>query len=178
LTGGQQAFTLKSAAKGGGVVKLIVPGSSGSEYFLVENRQQAGFDSSLSRYGAGVHGLAVYHVDENVLARNFNRPNEAQNYFQSRKQGVNVDPGTGESHYAISILQADNRWDLEKNVNAADSGDLYQAGKALTPTSTPNSGSYYFTDGSGTSSNYTGIFVKNVVENAHGSVTFTAGFGK
>ncbi len=140
---GTTSYTLKPMADGGGIVKIIVPGSNGSEYFLIENRQQKGFDSALIRYGAGVHGLAIYHVDENVLERNFSRPNEAANWFQSRKQGVIADPATGETHYGISILQADNRWDLEKNVNDADGGDLYKAGQAFTPTSTPNSGSYY-----------------------------------
>ncbi|MDF2881398.1 MAG: family metalloprotease protein [Clostridiaceae bacterium] len=178
LTTGSKQFTLKSAANGGGVVKLVVPGSNGSEYFLVENRQQTGFDSSLSRYGTGVHGAAIYHIDENVLVRNFNRPNEAANWFQSRKQGVVADPDTGETHYGISILQADNAWNLEKNVNVADSGDLYKTGQSFTPTSTPNSGSYYFSNGNGVSTNYTGIYVNNIVENKDGSVTFTAGFVK
>jgi immune inhibitor A len=178
LESGSYKFTLKSVANGGGVAKIVVPGSNGSEYFLVENRQQSGFDSSLSRYGTGVHGLAIYHIDENVLERNFNRPNEAANWFQSRKQGVKADPGTLETHYGISILQADNRWDLEKNINVADNGDLYKAGQSFTPTSTPNSGSYYFNNGNGASANNTGIYIKNIVENEDGSVTFTAGFEK
>jgi immune inhibitor A len=178
VTNGSKQFTLKSAADGGEVVKLVVPGSKGSEYFLVENRQQTGFDSSLSRYGAGVKGLAIYHIDENVLSRNFNRPNEAANWFQSRKQGVVADPETGETHYGISILQADNRWDLEKAANVADGGDLYKTRQSFTPTSTPNSGSYYFNNGKGASANYTGIYVKNIVENKDGSITFTAGFQK
>ncbi|MFL0270000.1 M6 family metalloprotease domain-containing protein [Candidatus Clostridium radicumherbarum] len=176
LTSGSGSFTLNSVANGGGVVKLVAPDSNGSEYFLVENRQQIGFDSSLSRYGTGIHGLAIYHIDENVLLRNFNRPNEAANWFQSRKQGVNADAGTGETHYGISILQADNKWDLEKNVNVADNGDLYKTGQSFTPTSVPNSGSYYFNNGNGASANYTGIYVNNIVENKNGSVTFNAGF--
>jgi immune inhibitor A len=178
LESGFQELTLKSVANGGGVAKIVVPGSNGSEYFLIENRQQSGFDSSLSRYGTEVHGLAIYHIDENVLERNFNRPNEAANWFQSRKQGVKADPGTLETHYGISILQADNRWDLEKNINVADNGDLYKAGQSFTPTSTPNSGSYYFNNGNGASANNTGIYIKNIVENEDGSVTFTAGFEK
>jgi immune inhibitor A len=178
LPSGSKQFTLNSTANGGGIVKLVVPGSNGNEYFLIENRQQAGFDSSLGRYGAGVYGLAIYHIDENVLVRNFDRPNEAANSFQSRKQGVTADPDTGETHYGISILQADNKWDLEKNVNVADSGDLFKTGQSFTPTSTPNSGSYYFTNGNGASANYTGIYVKNIVQNKDGSITFTAGFGK
>lgn len=177
LENGSQTFTLQPVAKQGDVVKLVVPGSNGSEYFLVENRQQTpgSFDRGLSRYGE-VHGLAIYHVDENVLSRNFWRPNEAQNWFQSRKQGVNADPSTGETHYAVSVLQADNKWDLEKDVNRGDGGDLYKTGQSFTPTSTPNSGSYYFSNGNGQSANYTGIFVKNIVENSDGTVTFTAGF--
>lgn len=175
---GQGTYTLRSAATTPDSMKLVVPGSNGSEYFLIENRQQTPgtFDLGLSRYGSGVHGLAVYHVDENVLARNFWRPNEAQNWFQSRKQGVFVNPDNGETHYAVSVVQADNAWDLERNNNRGDSGDLYKKG-ALTPTSTPNTGSYYFSSaGNGTQTNYTGIYIKNITENADGTVTFQAGF--
>lgn len=178
LTSGQQPFTLKPAATSKGVVKLVVPGSNGSEYFLIENRQQAKgtFDMGLSRYGS--HGLAIFHVDENVLSRNFWRPNEAQNSFQSRKQQVNADPETGETHYGVAVLQADNRWDLEKNNNRGDAGDLFKTGQVFSPSSTPNSGSYYFSNGGGDSANYTGIIVKNIKENTDGSVSFTAGFEK
>ncbi|MEH7118372.1 hypothetical protein V7128_13240, partial [Neobacillus vireti] len=97
-----------------------MPGSNGSEYFLLENRQQqpGTFDLGLSRYGS--HGLAIYHVDENVLSRNFWRPNEAQNWFQSRKQQVIPDPSTGETHYGVAVIQADNQWDLERNRNSGD----------------------------------------------------------
>ncbi|PTX59106.1 M6 family metalloprotease-like protein [Melghirimyces profundicolus] len=179
LTEGSKTFTLQPSATDPGVVKLVVPDSEGSEYFLIENRQpvDGSFDKGLTRYG-DVKGLAIYHVDENVLKRNFWRPNEAQNWFQSRKQGVKPDPRTGETHYAVSVLQADNRWDLEKNHNRADEGDLYQPGDVFSPTSTPNSGSYYFDNGNGQSPNYTGIFVKDIVQNEDGSVTFTAGFEK
>ncbi|GAB6932759.1 M6 family metalloprotease domain-containing protein [Calditerricola satsumensis] len=176
VTEGQQTFSLKPAAAGGGVVKLVVPGSGGTEYFLVENRQPVGFDKGLLRYG-DVRGLAIYHVDENVLARNFWRPNEAQNWFQNRMQQVEADPQTGETHYAVSLLQADNRWDLEKNVNRGDAGDLYRTGQALTPTSTPNSGSYYVLQkGNGAVPNFTGAFVRDIVEHPDGTITFTAGF--
>lgn len=179
LTSGTQSFTLKSAANGGGIVKIVVPGSGGNEYFLIENRQQIGFDSSLSRYGTGVHGLAIFHIDENVLSRNFDRPNEMANTWQSRKQSVKADPDTGETHYGISLVQADNRWDLEKNRNVADAGDLYKSAKtAFTSTSTPNSGSYYVSGVENGALNKTGICVKNIVENKDGSVTFTAGFEK
>ncbi|MBP1759280.1 MAG: family metalloprotease protein [Firmicutes bacterium] len=178
LTTGSETVTLKPSSEGGNVVKLVVPGSNGNEYFLLENRQQVGFDSSFIRYGTGVHGLAIFHIDENVLARNFDRPNEAANWFQSRKQAGTPDPLTGETHYAISLLQADNKWDLEKNVNVADGGDLYKAGQTFTPTSVPNSGSYYFAGTKASVPNNTGIYVEGIVENKDGSVTFTAGFNK
>ncbi|PFN76187.1 hypothetical protein COJ85_32905 [Bacillus sp. AFS076308] len=178
LTTGQKTYTLNPASSAKGAVKLVVPGSNGSEYFLLENRQQqpGTFDLGLSRYGS--HGLAIYHVDENVLSRNFWRPNEAQNWFQSRKQQVIQDPSTGETHYGVAVIQADNQWDLERNRNSGDPGDLFTTGKVFSPTSTPNSGSYYFSNGTGTATNYTGIFVKNMKENADGSITFTAGFEK
>lgn len=177
LEEGQQTITLEPSAVEGKFVKLVVPGSDGSEYFLIENRQQVGYDLGFSRVSEDVHGLEIYHIDENVLSRNFWRPNEAQNWIQSRMQNVKPDPETGETHYGFALVQADNRWDLEKNKNSADGGDLFKTGDEFTPRSTPNSGSYYFmSNGDGEKPNNTDIFVKDIIENEDGSITFTAGF--
>jgi M6 family metalloprotease-like protein len=75
------------------------------EYFLVENRQRTGFDSGLPS-----SGLLIWHIDESK------EDNRLENY-----------PGcTGCSgNYKVQLVQADNRWDLEKNENQGDSGDPY-----------------------------------------------------
>ena len=73
------------------VYKMVVPNSGGKEYFLLENRQQIGFDQGLNVYGVpageAVHGLAIYHIDDVVLTRNYWRPNEAENWKEFRSEG-------------------------------------------------------------------------------------------
>lgn len=182
-----KSYTLQPASVGGGILKLVVPGTNGSEYFLVENRQQVAgtFDMGLNRsnsalgiVGTNVRGLAIYHVDENVLARNFDRPDEAPATSTKTQWNMSVDKANGEWHYGVSILQADGLWWLEKGTWYYGNANLYRTGSSFTPKSYPASSSYYTNFAAyskGLSPNYSGVFVKNVVENADGTVTFLAG---
>ncbi len=98
------------------VYRLWTGGAGGNEYFLVENRQQTGFDVSLP--GAG---LLIWHIDESQPAN------------------------TNENHYKVALMQADNRRDLELNHNRGDAGDCYPGtanNTAFNGTSSPNSNSY------------------------------------
>lgn len=70
------------------------------EYFILENRQQTGRDAALPDAG-----LAIWHVDETGSNSN--------------------EQMTPAQHYELSLEQADNRFDLEREVNAGDSEDLY-----------------------------------------------------
>jgi hypothetical protein len=154
--------------------KMVVPNSGGKEYFLLENRQIIGFDQSLGRYG---HGLAVYHVDETVFGRNYWRANEAENWKEFRSEGWRK-AWTGETHYAISLIQADDRWDLEHGVNAADSGDLYPSSlgtTSLSSTTRPNTSNYYFWAGSAPKFGYSGVTINNIQETS-GVITATLSF--
>jgi M6 family metalloprotease-like protein len=152
--------------------KMVVPNSGGREYFLFENRQPIGFDQGLLRFGT--HGLAIYHVDDTVFTRNYWRPNEAQNWKEFRSEGARK-AWTGETHYAISIIQADDRWDLERgvyipptnNVSPSLAGDLYPGITNATEFSSytfPNSSNYYFWGGSDPKFGYSGVTVKNIQE--------------
>jgi hypothetical protein len=75
------------------------------EYFLIENRNRTGFDSGLPS-----SGLAIWHIDESSPG------NYSENY-----------PGCSScsGHYKVQLIQADNRWDLEKGFNRGDNGDPY-----------------------------------------------------
>lgn len=100
------------------------------EYFLLENRQNIGFDAELPG-----SGLLIYHVDE-AVNETFQMNNMEEWY-----------PGcTGcTSHYLVALEQADGRWDLEKKVNGGDPGDPFPGSTgntAFTDTTTPNSRSY------------------------------------
>lgn len=73
-----------------------------NEYYLVNNLQKTGRGT---RYPDA--GLAVWHIDD----------------FGSN----NNEAMTSTSHYRVTLVQADNRWDLERKRNYGDSTDLYDA---------------------------------------------------
>jgi M6 family metalloprotease-like protein len=75
---------------------------SNTEYFIIENRQQAGRDTALPDAG-----LAIWHADE--MGSNQN------------------EQMTSALHYECSLEQADGRFDLEHKANTGDSEDLFSA---------------------------------------------------
>ncbi|MGC5221780.1 M6 family metalloprotease domain-containing protein, partial [Micromonospora sp. DT81.3] len=93
---------------------LIHPRNA-SEYFILENRQQSGRDAALP-----AAGVAIWHVDVN-----------GDNSHEQM---------TPTEHYECSLEQADNRFDLERRVNAGDAEDLYgRAAVAFGAATGPNS---------------------------------------
>ena len=89
---------------------------SSKEYFLVENRQQTGFDASLPG-----SGMLVWHIDET--------------------QSGNTD----ERHYKVALMQADGKRNLERSDNRGDAGDAYPGSsrnRVFDAASNPNSKSY------------------------------------
>ncbi|GEN53181.1 M6 family metalloprotease domain-containing protein [Halobacillus faecis] len=178
---GVKEITLPSIDKAeadNGIVKMEVPGSNGTEYFLFENVQQSGFNKGLIRQGEESHGLVAWHVDENIIelyqSTGF-RPNNVENWmnkrFQYNQSAVATD-GTEVTHYGLSVLQADGKYDLEKNVNRGDAGDFFKTGSKLKPNSSNvHTGSYYFWKGYGSTPADSGIHVTDIVENKDGSIS-------
>jgi M6 family metalloprotease-like protein/uncharacterized repeat protein (TIGR01451 family) len=80
------------------------PGVS-TEYYLMENRQKLGRDA-----GIAASGLAIWHVDE--LG---DRDNQSTNY------------NTSHANYEVSLMQADNLYHFQNNINGGDANDLYYA---------------------------------------------------
>ena len=76
------------------------------EYYILEARLQENRDKSLPCFG-----LAIWHVDE--LGSN---DNEAMSY---------------ENHFECSLIQADNKFDLEHKANLGDEGDLFNTMNSL-----------------------------------------------
>lgn len=77
--------------------RLARNGSSfGTEYFLVENRRQVGFDAEIPG-----NGLFIYHIDENVIG-NFD-----------------------DWHPLVMVEQADGMFDLQYNRNVGDGSDPF-----------------------------------------------------
>ncbi len=87
------------------------------EYFLVENRQQTGFDDNLPG-----GGLLVWHIDDTVASN------------------------TNENHYKVALEQADGQRDLELDLrNRGDDGDPYPGStenRSFDADSNPSSNSY------------------------------------
>jgi immune inhibitor A len=99
--------------------RLWTKGATGSEYFLLENRQARGLDAALPG-----SGLAVWHIDE--------------------RQSSNDNPLA----YLVALLQADGNKDLELLKNSGDGGDLFPGDKNVaavddntTPSTRSNMGS-------------------------------------
>lgn len=78
-------------------------GNNSNEYYLIENAKREG------RYAAlPDEGLMIWHVDE----RGDNSANQM----------------TASRHYLVSLVQADNKFDLEYNRGYGEDGDLFHAG--------------------------------------------------
>ena len=110
------AITVTEVKTSNTVYRLWMNAMGGNEYFLIENRQQIGFDASLP---AG--GLLIWHIDDG--------------------QPTNTD----ENHYKVALMQADGKRDLEHDVNRADAGDPYPGSsnnRTFNATSNPSSKSY------------------------------------
>jgi immune inhibitor A len=178
---GVQTITLPPVNKANAdnaIVKMEVPGSNGTEYFLFENVQQDGFNQGLIRQGKDSKGLLAWHVDENVInlyqTAGF-RPNNVENWMNKRfqfNQSQTASSGDVVTHYGLSVLQADGKYDLEKNLNRGDAADFFKTGSKLTPVSgNVHTGSYYFWKGYGATPADSGIHVTDIKENADGSIT-------
>lgn len=131
----------------GKIFRLWTNGAANNEYYLVENRQKTGYDTYLPG-----EGLLIWHIDDNVST------NTNEWY-----------PGhTSSGHYAVALVQADNLWELEKNLDNGDTGDPFPgstSNTAFTSLTSPNSDSY---SGSGTL-----VSVSNI---SSSSSTMTADF--
>ncbi len=166
---GPMSVTLPPSETDPTVYKMVVPFSDGKEYYLFENRQHVGFDQGLRYNGATTHGLAIYHIDDVVMDRNYWRPNEAENWKSFRSLGWRK-AWTGETHYGVSLIQADGFYELERGVrftNYPYSGDLYPGKWGVTSFDSftePNSSSYYFWNGSDPKYGYSGVTVQNIKE--------------
>jgi len=79
------------------IYKIYVRGVAGGQYFLVENREQTGFD----KYLMG-SGMLIFHVDPSVTTGN-----------------------TDENRPLVDLEQADGNRDLNMNRNRGDGGDPF-----------------------------------------------------
>lgn len=123
----QQSVTIKPYASNAQVYKLPIGSATSKQYFLVSNRQQAGFDIHLPG-----EGCLIEHVDDN--------------------QSNNTD----ETHYLVDVEQCDGKSDLNKNANRGDATDPFPCGtkNSFTRDTTPSSRAY---DGSDSNVSITNV---------------------
>lgn len=97
-------LVIEPAALESDVLMLWRDGEFNGQYFLLENRQQLGFDESLPG-----SGILIWHVDE-AMEDNRNP------WWPGRPS---------EPHNIVALEQADGRYDLEHDRNSGDRGDPF-----------------------------------------------------
>ncbi len=105
--------------------ELWTSGAIGAQHFLVENRQQIGFDGAIPG-----PGLLIYHVDQNV------RTGNTHEWYPGHQAN---------GHYLVALEQADGAWDLEHARNSGDASDPYPGDSLVqqfNSNTSPNSHSY------------------------------------
>ncbi len=116
--------TLRQAETFTDIYRLWTSGTIGNEYFLIENRQNTGYDYYLP--GAG---MLIWHIDES------SSDNDDEWW-----------PGCGWStHYKVALVPADNLWELEKCIDQGDLGDPFPGStdnRTFGGSTAPGSGSY------------------------------------
>lgn len=106
-----------------GVLYKLWCGPPTNEYWLVENRQQVGFDASIPS-----PGLLIWHIDESM-------PDNDTEWYPPLSAFL--------GHYLVALEQADGRWQLEHNTSPGDFTDPWRNNiTGFTPTSVPDSHTY------------------------------------
>ena len=117
---------------------------TGNEYFLIENRQQIGFDAGLP-----ASGLAIWHIETSIGTND-----RTCHPFPLRPDPDKPDEPTKikncdeNLHYTVALEQSDGLWELERNkytwyISYEDAGDLYTNSKnGFTYFTIPNSRFY------------------------------------
>lgn len=140
-------YLLEASANAAEVYRIDLLGSN-SEYLLIENRQAMSFDKLLPQ-----GGVAIWHIDETAP------------FVVAGHPGQPGWPSNGK-HYAVALLQADGRYDLELGDNPGDSGDLFHANgvkHSLGPSTHFHLGPFPNTDSyQGGNVNNTGIWIYDV----------------
>jgi M6 family metalloprotease-like protein len=137
-------------------VAIRINTSRGNEYFLIENRQQKGWDRFLPS-----RGLAIWHI------------NTQRTSLYPGSNTVNVDT----ARYGVGLKQADGQRHLERGTNRGDQGDLFPGStnnRNFTDNSNPNSKLHYTISGVKQPSN---ISITNITQNADSTITFKISLG-
>ncbi len=133
VSGTLTAESIAAASTSADVYKFLSGTPTSGEYFLIENRQKTSFDAGLP--GAG---LLVWHIDGNKIASTI-----ALNTVNDSECSPPSDCST--THYGVSLIQADNLYELEQGIDSGDDGDTCPGSHgitSLTGATTPNTNLY------------------------------------
>lgn len=96
ITSNQTNMPIPALAWNSVAYRLWYHGQTGNQYFVIENRQQMGFDSELPG-----EGVLIWHIDESVWSN------------------------TNEWHPRVFLEQADGKFDLQHGANQGDASDPF-----------------------------------------------------
>jgi len=97
-----------------------------SEYYLLENRANLGYDQNLPGWG-----VLIWHIDEDAISSG--RINDNEWYPPDQLEA---------GHYTVALEQADGLYELEKYINGGNVGDPFTSGSSFTPITNPSSCDY------------------------------------
>jgi hypothetical protein len=95
----------------------------GEEYFLIENRGACGYDLKLIHGDEDRQGIVIWHVDHTML---LGKNTDGTDVVQNDSQRAPSDPTWPAVHSRLSLLPADGKFELEKNLNRGDAGDSFR----------------------------------------------------
>ncbi len=129
ITANSNSISILNIEEDGQIYRLWSAGNIGSEYFLLENRQNIGYDAYLPG-----NGLLIWHIDETQAgALNSNNDNEWY-------------PGyTTNGNYLVALEQADGLYEIDQKISKGNAGDPFPGSSSITsfaPSTVPGSNSY------------------------------------
>ncbi len=150
------SVAIDNVEQNGTIYRLWTSGNMGNESFLVDNRQQIGYDSFIPN-----DGLLIWHIDES-------KSNNTQEWYPGQPNA---------NHYKVALEQADGSFEMEHNIDHGDAADPFPGTGNKTSfdaVSSPSSNSY--TNGN-SFAGVQNIGLSGIVINADLIVGFTAGIG-
>ncbi len=147
--------TLNPVETNAEVIKIQASSSTGSQYFLLENKQKTGFDKGLPG-----HGLLVWMIDDAVVGN------------QLSSNTIN----NNRARLGVKVVEADNDWKLLTygcggNDDCGSTGDTFPGSTnntSLTPHTAPASSPY---------TPYAWVNIKNIAESGTPPTTVSVDLG-